>query len=492
MLNKTELVRKRNNWVGLVFALIITFNQVVNLIIGIPPSFVFSVLGIIYLLMLPVLYIANRPRFRGKIESYVTYYILAVIGGFMFYINKLDPHMINIMTIFFFVAVMGIYQSKRINFLTIFITLSIVSYYFVTQGEFIFHSTAYLDLYFYLITFCFVAITNLLQARFNNTLQKTADEKAQEAIKSREETVEVLRLINDSINTLKEYQTELNQTTGNANTRSIELVSSIENMLASFEMLNKQALNLRTEMNETTDNIDNATQSVVEMHTYVVSTKEATAESGKWIGYLENDLVEYNSNIESTSQIMDKLNSETEEIERILSVIGELANQTNLLALNAGIEAARAGEQGKGFSVVAQEVKKLAEQTKVSSESITGVLLRIREYVGSATDKVRSSQGAISKNRDGMREVKTIFLEIEQYINNFSDRTKVLQNFMENVRGMVQETGASVEESAEITEKNTENLKEILSLVTTQQAEIEGISEGFEVLEKQVSAIARN
>lgn len=491
MQNRADLVRKRNNWVGLVFALIITFNQLVNLVIGIDPKFIFSVLGIIYLLMLPVLYVANRPRFKGKIESFVTYYILIVIGGFMFSINRLDPHMINIMTMFFFVAVMGIYQSKRINFFTILITLSIVSYYFVTQGELIFHSTDYLDLYFYLVTFCFVAITNLLQARFNNTLQKTADEKADEAIKSREETLEILRQVNESINTMKVYQEELNSTTENANARSIEVVSAIEKMMTSFDLLNKRSLNLRNEMSETNNSIDDATQSITEMNSFAVSTKEATDESGKWIEYLENDLSDVNSNIDKTSHIMDELNSETQEIEKILTLIAEQANQTNLLALNAGIEAARAGEQGKGFSVVAQEVKKLSEQTKDSSESITGVLLRIREYVTSATKMVRGSQGAIAKNREGMNEVKAMFLNIEQYINDFSIRTQSLQNFMENVRGMVQETGASVDESADITENNTVNLKEMMALVTKQQEEIEGITKGFEVFKKQLIALER-
>ena len=81
---------------------------------------------------------------------------------------------------------------------------------------------------------------------------------------------------------------------------------------------------------------------------------------------------------------MSNLSERSKQIAEIVNVIGEISNQTNLLALNASIEARRAGEHGKGFSVVAEEVRKLAENTKTSTEDIANLTKKIEEQIGLA------------------------------------------------------------------------------------------------------------
>jgi methyl-accepting chemotaxis protein len=92
---------------------------------------------------------------------------------------------------------------------------------------------------------------------------------------------------------------------------------------------------------------------------------------------------------EELSQKMEHLNTEASQVKSILTVIGDIADQTNLLALNAAIEAARAGEHGRGFAVVADEVRKLAERTQKSLVEINATINVIVQNISDATEQMR-------------------------------------------------------------------------------------------------------
>lgn len=483
-----DLLRKRNNWVAFVFAGILTVTQILNLFVGVPFSFVATVLGIIYGVIIPFAFIANKPRFP-KMALIMKYYNLIIMGVFYFVVLHLDPHMINVMAMFFMVAVMGIYQDKIVNTVAIITTISILCYYFSKQGELIFHSTNNQDLMYYVLMFCFVSITCMLQAKFNNNLQKENEDQKQEAIKSKDSVQTMLNRINESLQSVKTYQSDLNQTTESANNQALEIVGSIEKIIQSFGVQLHQSEQLVKEMTTTNVQVEDMTRSVEEMHNYVESTKEATSESGKRIDSLENDLEDFNNNIQSAILLMNELHLETESIERIISTISDISAQTNLLALNASIEAARAGEHGRGFAVVANEVRKLAENSKQSSQSISTLLLDLRGKINLASNTISSSQGSIEKNRDGMGEVKAIFSNMDSYMKTFSERTKHLQGFISSIQGMMQEVEAKAETSAEISERSKNSLEDVLVLVSNQKTEIASLSDGFVHLETQISSL---
>ena len=92
------------------------------------------------------------------------------------------------------------------------------------------------------------------------------------------------------------------------------------------------------------------------------------------------------SSVDEAGKVIDSLNSKSEEISKVLSVIQSIAEQTNLLALNAAIEAARAGEAGRGFAVVADEVRSLASNTQQATESIRGMIDGLQNGARSAVN----------------------------------------------------------------------------------------------------------
>ncbi|MGE7602306.1 methyl-accepting chemotaxis protein [Peribacillus sp. NPDC097675] len=478
---------RRNNWVVLFFAGVVTAIQLLNLIVGIPFILVATVLGILLCILGPLAYISNRPQWKEKMASFTKYFNFIIIGVSMFIIIALDPHLINIMSLYFYVAVMGIYQDKIINICTIVITLFTVSYYFFTQGELIFHTTDTMDLIYFLLTFCMVSATSALHSLFNNKLHKEMVMQKAEAIESKEKLQGILNGVNRSVTTVKGYQQELNQATDETNLRSTEIVALLDEMLGSFDLQVENSNQVHEGMSSTNSRVEDMTHSIADMHKNVESTNVATKQSVQRIDLLESDLKSFNGDIHHTVHLMKELTEETESIEKISQSIGNISKQTNLLALNASIEAVRAGEQGKGFAVVAEEVRKLAESSKLSTESIASLLMSIRSKINQVSETISRSQQSIENNTQGMVEVKGIFSTVNTNMKNITHQTKDLQTFILDVQGLMKEVSVGVEINRHSTENNKGSLEDSLTLVSNQQHDIQELSDGFSKLEESIA-----
>lgn len=130
----------------------------------------------------------------------------------------------------------------------------------------------------------------------------------------------------------------------------------------------------------------------------VISRNRETAETGMELaGKVTAEVRQVASVIDNASQVIHSLNTRSGQIGGIAGVIREIADQTNLLALNAAIEAARAGEAGRGFAVVADEVRRLAERTSNSTEEISGVIERVRLDTQAANAAMQEAEQSVQQ-----------------------------------------------------------------------------------------------
>lgn len=165
-------------------------------------------------------------------------------------------------------------------------------------------------------------------------------------------------------------------------------------------------------MNEMAATVQEVAHNAVSAEDASAATDQKARSSAKVVSESGHQAIEMQDNLNKTAQILHELEAETLEVGKVTSVINGIAEQTNLLALNAAIEAARAGEQGRGFAVVADEVRTLAQRTQVSTQEIEGIVSRLQSRAQAAVSSMRESTERADKSSELARSAADALDEI--------------------------------------------------------------------------------
>jgi methyl-accepting chemotaxis protein len=193
------------------------------------------------------------------------------------------------------------------------------------------------------------------------------------------------------------------------------------------------------------------------------------------IAELSSKFKENSYTMESVSKDVSELTEKSKSIDVILSTIKSIAGQTNLLALNAAIEAARAGEQGRGFSVVADEIRKLAEQSSRATEEIQKILSDIIDVIGKTNSTVihaksmeKRSSRSLDQTTESFENINFSAENISRQIVELSENIKLIDRIkgsvlssIESISSVAQQTAASSEEIGACAEEQTASVQEI-------------------------------
>ena len=170
--------------------------------------------------------------------------------------------------------------------------------------------------------------------------------------------------------------------------------------------------------------------------------------------------------VRESAEQMHHLQNESEKISNIVAVIKDIADQTNLLALNAAIEAARAGEQGRGFAVVADEVRKLAERTTNATQDIATVIRAIQSETHALVDNMRHIAGQVEENTVGARSVGESIVEICGCSTRVVDVANDMSVSLRDQANATEQMAQQIEQISAMSERNYSEMGEAKQVST--------------------------
>ena len=184
-------------------------------------------------------------------------------------------------------------------------------------------------------------------------------------------------------------------------------------------------------------------------------------------GELQLNMDELNTFIEELSSTFKELTNKIEETNSFIGTIQGITEQTNLLALNASIEAARAGEAGRGFSIVADEIRKLAEMTSNTATRINENLSSVNQANSTALQKMNLSSSKLSDNVEAVEEVSGSFNELRSKLQLLQTEFRTLSENSNSVKEQTVNAELSTKELAAVIEEASAGLEEISATIET-------------------------
>lgn len=304
-----------------------------------------------------------------------------------------------------------------------------------------------------------VHVTSRLYIKFtHDMLHSVEDEKKAQMVMIRD-ILSISAEVTKKVEYANELMEMLKESSGVVHGSIQEISKTTQVTADSVQQQSEMTSVINTAINETAQNAK------VMVETAESSTKvvEENLQAMNKIREKAQTIEETNSHVVGT---MEELQRKAKEVQQITEVIFSISSQTNLLALNASIESARAGEAGRGFAVVADEIRKLSEETRVSTEQITGIVQELNSNAQSATEVVQASIDAMNQQNQMVAGAVEGFVAVQ---NNMETLTQRVDEMNQKMKNLVESNDTIIE--------NVDQLSAISEQISASAEEVEGRSQ---------------
>lgn len=315
-------------------------------------------------------------------------------------------------------------------------------------------------------------------------------------IKSNDEIGDMGKNYNIMASSLKETMKKISFESQQLSATSEELAaSSIENQKASNQISgsiqsvangtdeqNAAMKNAVEIINEVFKHVDDVTVSMNNVSSSIHYSAETAKQGSDVVGQTVKQMGEIDKNVSSSAEKISVLNEKSNEVSQISLMIQSISEQTNLLALNAAIEAARAGEHGKGFAVVADEVRKLAEQSSQSALQISEIINDIKDGIKDSMSLVNQGANSAKEGMKLVNESGKAFGEIKNSVLTVTPKITEVSKAMENMKNHIAEVVDHIEEVSKTSLEVNEHSQNVAASSQQMSASMEEVSSAAQEL----------
>ncbi|WHF26236.1 methyl-accepting chemotaxis protein [Bacillus altitudinis] len=282
--------------------------------------------------------------------------------------------------------------------------------------------------------------------------------------------------VQTSVENVASSSEELTASAGQTSKATEHITLAIEQFSTGNESQNDKVESSSEELEEMNRGLQHMNESAESITASSIKSTEIAGEGGQLVEKTASQMNVIDQSVKKAENVISALESKSKDITQILGVINGIADQTNLLALNAAIEAARAGESGRGFSVVAEEVRKLAVQSANSAKEIENLIKEIVQDIDVSQEVFTAVNKEVQSGLSFTEQTKVSFHNIFDMTKEISDQLQTMNRTVVQLSKGSAHVSEAVREIADVSRESSANIQDIAASAEEQLASMEEIS----------------
>jgi len=299
-----------------------------------------------------------------------------------------------------------------------------------------------------------------------------------------DEIAQMGRYFNEFIEKLQHMIKKVAHVTDKVASASVELSATAEEISKGTDTLTSRASQTAAAVEEMNATVGQVAQNSGKAASLAQDTVKTAQEGGTVVSSTISGMQQLSEAVSNSATIISDLGKSSDQIGEIVRTIEDIADQTNLLALNAAIEAARAGEQGRGFAVVADEVRKLAERTTKATKEIGDMIRQIQQDTRGAVDSMQQGTQKVTAGVDLVNKTGEALAQIVRMVSDSADMIRQIAVASEEQSVGTQQIASDIENVAKVTKESSSGAHESAKAsqdLSQLAVELQGIVGGFKV-----------